>query len=122
MDMKDEGKIDKATRLFEHALQLAPTHPDILNHYGEFLENDQEDIVAADQLYFQALSYSPRHSKAMSNRRRTASIVEQMDEDLFRRIDSKRDMLVAIPETNRALIRAKKEAYFQVPTLPLLRT
>lgn len=50
-EMKKAGKIDKALKLFKHAYALSPTHPDILTHYGEFLE-ETNDIVSADQLYF----------------------------------------------------------------------
>lgn len=53
--MKRQGKADKAQKLFEHAYILAPLHPDVLNHYGEFLEDTQKDIIMADQLYFQVL-------------------------------------------------------------------
>lgn len=116
LDLKKEGKNEKALRLFQHAVSLAPKHPDVLNQYGEFLEDTQKDVMAADQLYFQALTYCPTHSRALTNRLRTASVVEEMDEDLFKRIDAKRDILAAIPDTNRALNRAKKEAYFQVST------
>ncbi|GLH10182.1 Protein adenylyltransferase Fic [Gryllus bimaculatus] len=113
LEMKKAGKHDKALKLFKHAMALAPKHPDILNHYGEFLEETQKDIVAADQLYFRALAYSPRHSGALANRERTARIVEEIDRGTLRRIDSKRDRLSAIPDSNAAFRRAKKEAYFQ---------
>lgn len=114
LDMKRNGKIDKALKLFQHAAALAPKHPDILNHYGEFLEQTQNDIVTADQLYFQALTHSPSHSAALANRQRTARIVEEMDRSTLRRIDEKRDKLSSIPDSNSAFRRAKKEAYFQV--------
>lgn len=53
LELKSLGKIDKAMKLLEHALALAPKHPDILNHYGEMLEEVNEDIIKADQMYFQ---------------------------------------------------------------------
>ena len=53
LEMKRQGKTDKALKLFEHAYILAPLHPDVLNHYGEFLEDTKKDIIMADQLYFQ---------------------------------------------------------------------
>lgn len=114
LEMKSEGKHDKAMKLFQHAAVLAPKHPDILNYYGEFLEETQNDIMLADQLYFQALMYSPDHTKALSNRQRTAALVEEMDRDMLNRIDSKRDQISAVPDSNKGLRRAKKEAYFQV--------
>lgn len=114
LEMKREGKNDKASKLFQHAAVLSPKHPDILNHYGEFLEETQNNIMLADQLYFQALTYCPSHAKAFVNRQRTAGTVEEMDRTMLKRIDGKRDLISAIPDSNKALRRAKKEAYFQV--------
>lgn len=113
LEMKKAGKHDKALKLFKHAMALAPKHPDILNHYGEFLEETHKDVVQADQLYFRALAYSPSHSGALANRERTARIVEEIDRETLRRIDNKRDRLSSIPDSNAAFRRAKKEAYFQ---------
>jgi len=45
---------------------------------------------------------------------RTAVVVEEMDRSWLRKIDEKRNRVSEIPETNVALSRAKKEAYFQV--------
>ena len=101
-------------KLFQHAAALAPKHPDVLTHYGEFLEETQNNIVMADQLYFQALTYSPEHTGAMANRERTAQIVEEMDRSTLHRIDDKRDTLSSIPDSSSSFRRAKKEAYFQV--------
>jgi Tfp pilus assembly protein PilF len=119
LEMKKAGKHDKALKLFKHAAALAPKHPDILNHYGEFLEETQNDIVMADQLYFQALTYSPEHLGALMNRQRTAQIVEDMDRSNLRRIDDKRDTLSNIPDSSSSFSRAKKEVYFQVCLLVL---
>ncbi|GFG33997.1 hypothetical protein Cfor_04864 [Coptotermes formosanus] len=113
LEMKKAGKHDKALKLFQHAAALAPKHPDILTHYGEFLEETQKDIVTADQLYFQALTYSPEHLGALMNRQRTSQIVEDMDRSNLRRIDDKRDTLSNIPDSSSSFCRAKKEAYFQ---------
>lgn len=52
-EMRLEGKEDKALRLFQHAIALAPKHPEVLNKYGEYLEHSRQDIVLADQMYFQ---------------------------------------------------------------------
>jgi len=57
LEMKKQGKMDKALRLFEHAYVLSPLHPDVLNHYGEFMEDTQKDIITADQFYFQVSSF-----------------------------------------------------------------
>uniref|UniRef100_A0A1B6DIV6 Protein adenylyltransferase Fic n=1 Tax=Clastoptera arizonana TaxID=38151 RepID=A0A1B6DIV6_9HEMI len=113
LDLKKMGKLEKALRLIEHALALAPKHPDILNHYGELLEESQKDIIQADQMYFQALTNCPDHSKALANRNRVMQVVEEIDKEVFQRIDKKRDTVSAIPDSNTALQRAKKEAYFQ---------
>lgn len=45
------GKNNKAMKLFEHASAMAPDNADVLNWYGEFLEQ-HHDIVTADELYF----------------------------------------------------------------------
>ncbi|XP_031825316.1 FIC domain protein adenylyltransferase [Nomia melanderi] len=112
-EMKLSGKEAKAVKLFQHAVALAPRHPDILNHYGEFLEYAQNDVIKANEYYVRALNYQPNHEEALINSRRTARIVDELDRRMLRRIDEKRDNLSAIPDKNAALIRAKKEAYFQ---------
>lgn len=53
MEMKAQGKDDKALRLFKHALALAPKNPEVLNKYGEYLEHSRADVISADLLYFQ---------------------------------------------------------------------
>lgn len=112
LEMRNNGKEEKALKLFQHAFALNPTHPDILNHYGEFLEEHSKDVVQAEQLYTRALSVSPGHSRALVNRQRTLPMVEEMDESHLGRIDAKRDQLMTIPESDSALCRIKKEAYF----------
>ncbi|XP_044316691.1 protein adenylyltransferase Fic [Drosophila rhopaloa] len=107
------GKDEKAARLFKHALALAPRHPEVLLRYGEFLEHNQRNIVLADQYYFQALTINPTNFEALTNRQRTADVVQNLDERRLQSLDSKRDALSAIHESNAALRRAKKEAYFQ---------
>lgn len=57
---------------------------------------------------------NPSHEQALTNRMRTAVVVEEMDRMWLRKIDEKRNKVASIPETNVALSRAKKEAYFQV--------
>ncbi|XP_076637376.1 FIC domain protein adenylyltransferase [Colletes latitarsis] len=113
LEMKLSGKQKKAVKLFQHAVALAPRHPDILNHYGEFLEYTQNDIIKANEYYIRALNYQPNHEGALINSQRTARVVEELDRRMLRRIDEKRNALSAIPDNNVALIRAKKEAYFQ---------
>ncbi|KOC63330.1 Adenosine monophosphate-protein transferase FICD like protein [Habropoda laboriosa] len=113
LEMKLSGKQKKAVKLFQHAVALAPRHPDILNHYGEFLEHTQNDVIKANEYYVRALTYQPNHEGALMNSQRTARVVEKLDRRMLRRIDEKRNALSAIPDNNAALIRAKKEAYFQ---------
>jgi len=111
--MKLSGKQKRAVKLFQHAMALAPCHPDVLNYYGEFLEHTQNDIIKANEFYMRALTYEPNHEGALMNSQRTAHVVEELDRKVLRRIDEKRDALSTIPDNNVALIRAKKEAYFQ---------
>jgi hypothetical protein len=49
------GKNHKALKLLEHATAVAPDNPDVLNWYGEFLEQIRHDVVTADELYFKVL-------------------------------------------------------------------
>lgn len=113
LEMKLSGKMKKAIKLFQHAVALAPQHPDVLNRYGEFLEQAQNDIIKANEFYVRALTYEPDHESALTNHQRTAPVVEELDRRMLGRIDEKRNALSSIPESNAALIRAKKEAYFQ---------
>lgn len=113
LDMKSDGKDEKASRLFLHAIALAPKHPEILTKYGEFLEHTKKDVIAADEMYYKALMADPKHDKALENRKRTSQIVEMMDLKRLARLDEKRDALSGVHETNPALRRAKKEAYIQ---------
>lgn len=52
-EMKSMGKGEKALKLIEHGIALAPKNPDLLNCYGELIETLRGDILAADQMYFQ---------------------------------------------------------------------
>ncbi len=112
LEMKENGKLAKAKKLFQHAMALCPRHPDILTNYGEFYENTQ-DFMMADHFYVQALTYAPHHTKALVNRKRTLPVVEELDERRLKRIDGKREQLLQLPESSFALRRIRKEAYFQ---------
>jgi tetratricopeptide (TPR) repeat protein len=113
LEMNAQGKDDKAFRLFQHALALSPKHPEILTKYGEFLEHIHGDIVAADQMYFQALVVQPKHAAALENRLRTAHRVAVIDRERLERLDQKRKALSSIQDSHSGLRRAKKEAYIQ---------
>lgn len=52
-EMKSMGKGEKALKLIEHGIALAPKNPDLLNCYGELIETIRHDVVIADQMYFQ---------------------------------------------------------------------
>ena len=56
-DMRVAGKKEKAEKLFEHAFALAPKHPEVLLRYGEYLEQNQ-NVILADQYYFQVSYYT----------------------------------------------------------------
>lgn len=62
LDLKTQGKLDKALRLLQHAMALAPKHPEILNKYGEYLEHSNSDIINADMMYFQVGPIDPIQS------------------------------------------------------------
>lgn len=116
-EMKKQFKFDKAARLFKHAMALAPRSPDVLNSYGEFLEESRKDLVEADHLFALALAFSSNntdtHSRALANRKRTALRVEELDRAVLRNIEAKKLMFLDIAENSAAMKRAKKEAYFQ---------
>lgn len=50
----------------------------------------------------------------MGNRKRTQIIVDDLDWQQLKRIDEKRDKMSLLSDSNLALRRAKKEAYFLV--------
>lgn len=114
IDMSENGKLTKAMRLFQHAMALVDDDPEILIAYGEFLEKFEKNYLEADHMYARALAISPRNSRALVNRERTSPLVAEIDFQVLRRIDAKRDELVKLPDSNAALRRIKKEAYFQV--------
>ncbi|CAH1980503.1 unnamed protein product [Acanthoscelides obtectus] len=111
ISFKLSGKNHKALKLFEHAAAIAPENPDVLNKYGEFLEQQHQDIVSADELYFKALTYSPDHKAALINRERTAQVVEGLDYNLFKSIDSKNDYLKKRMKMD-SFEAVKKQAYY----------
>lgn len=111
LDMNSEGKRDKALKLFKQAEALSPHHPEILLHYGEFLEED--DIIHAEHLYARALAVSPGNSRAFANRGRTLPKVRQLDQEMLDKIDNKRDELFRIPKGSLAMKRAITEAYYK---------
>lgn len=70
-------------------------------------------VISFDVHQLQALTINPGCSEALTNRQRTAAIVQTIDERRLLELDRKRDALSGIHESSAALRRAKKEAYFQ---------
>jgi len=119
-EMSNLNKNDKAMRLYEHALALAPTNPIVLITFGEFLEaSDNSDLVEADHMFALAIAYSDQQqdpdslTRAVANRKRTALKVEEIDSRTLRHIEKKKLLFLDISDKSAALKRAKKEAYFQ---------
>lgn len=108
---KLSGKKHKAMKLFEHAAAIAPENADVLNSYGEFLEQHQDDILSADELYFKALTYEPNHEAALVNRKRTAPVVDGLDYLLFKHIDERNDFLKTKMKKDE-FGNVKKQAYY----------
>ncbi|KAF5308013.1 hypothetical protein FQR65_LT18290 [Abscondita terminalis] len=112
LGFKLSGKMEKAMKLFEHAAAIAPQNPDVLNRYGEFIEHMHNDVVAADELYYKALTHFPDHKAALTNRKRTAHIVDKLDLEVFRIIDEKRDLLKEKQKTSPIYNIMKRQAYY----------
>lgn len=110
VDARKSGKKEKALKLFQHALALDPSHPEILNEYGEFLEED--DVVKADHLYTCAVLMNDSHSRALRNLRRTSDIVAEIDKKMFDAIDGKLAQFFEISESSRVFERARQEFYY----------
>ena len=114
---KNKGNMQKASKLFKHALALCPKHPVVLNQYGEFLI-EIDDPIEADHMFVKAITFSTsgseENTKALLNRQRTALIVEEIDSRSLKSIDDKKKTFLKINrQDSSALRRAKKEAYFQ---------
>ena len=117
LNFKNKGQNEKALRLFKHAMALCPKHPELLNHYGEFLIDISQDPLEADHLFVKALTYSEKgstqNSRALLNRQKTALIVEEIDTTMLKSIDEKKKSFRRINANSASLKRAKKEAYYQ---------
>lgn len=111
LELKRAGKLEKALKVFQHSLALSPNHPSILTEYGIFLESYNNDIIQADSFYFRALTYDPNYQRALTERQRTAGVVQNIDEERLERLDEKRDVLAQVDPKGAAMKRATKEAY-----------
>ena len=106
-------KIEKARKVFEHALTLDPYNAEILVEYGLFLEYHHRDLIRAEHLYTRALTKQPSNPRALEMKKRTLPLVEEIDQKHFAIIDNLLNELYRIPETNSYLRRAKRDAYYQ---------
>ena len=117
LNLMAKNHMDKARKVFEHAMALSPNNPKILNRYGEFIEEQDQDALRADFMYTKALIYSnfgsEEHNRALENRRRTSAMVDEIDSNYLSDIDDKKKQLQRISDKNPAFRRAKKEAYYQ---------
>ncbi|XP_074868409.1 protein adenylyltransferase FICD [Carettochelys insculpta] len=111
LEMKRQGKREKAHKLFMYALKMDPDYVDALNEFGIFSE-EEKDIIQADYLYSKALTLSPCNEKALINRDRTLPLVEEIDQRYFSIIDSKVKKVMSIPKGNSALRRVMEESYY----------
>ncbi|XP_062814800.1 protein adenylyltransferase FICD [Anolis carolinensis] len=111
LEMKRQGKREKAHKLFRHALKMDPDYVDALTEFGLFSE-EEKDILQADFLYSKALTIAPRHEKALVSRDRTLPLVEEIDQRYFSIIDSKVRKVMSIPKGNSALRRVMEESYY----------
>ncbi|XP_047741674.1 protein adenylyltransferase FICD [Hyalella azteca] len=60
------GRYEKAGKLLERAVALAPTLPQALLALGEHLERQEGDLVRADLFYVRALMLAPDNPRAIS--------------------------------------------------------
>ncbi|VDK52443.1 unnamed protein product [Anisakis simplex] len=110
---RKKGNMRRAETIIEHALALAPNHPDILTEYGIIIETTRKNLVEAEQLYTRALSYDPHHTEALTRRARTLPLVEEIDKNMLKELRRKRAYFLRIPRNNSALKRAMRESYFK---------
>ena len=86
--LKKRNHFEKAKKVFLHALALSPKNSEILNKFGEFIEETEKDVLEADGMYTRALLYSDaeteQHTRALQNRKRTAVLVDQIDSNVLK--------------------------------------
>ncbi|KAJ8263664.1 hypothetical protein COCON_G00161210 [Conger conger] len=111
VEMKKQGKREKAHKLLVHALNMNPEFVEALTELGTILE-EQKDVIQADHLYTKALAISPCNEKALVSRDRTLPLVEEIDQRHFSIIDGKVRRLMSIPKGNSALRRTMEETYY----------
>ncbi|VDN17425.1 unnamed protein product [Gongylonema pulchrum] len=109
---RKRGNIRKAENIIQHALALAPNHPDVLTEYGIVIEIGRKDLVQAEEYYTRALSYNPHHPEALMRRAKTLPLVEEIDKEMLRKLEKKRSYFLHIPRTSTALRQVMRESYF----------
>lgn len=109
----DENKLDKARKLFEHALSLDPSNSELLIEYGQFVEHYQKDFIRAEHFYSRALVKQPSNHRALELKKRTLPLVEEIDQKYLIFIDNLLKEFYRIPDNNPYLRRAKRESYYR---------
>lgn len=109
--MKRQGKREKVYKFFLYVFKMDSDFVDAFNEFGIFLEEDK-DIIQADYLYIRVLIISFYYEKALVNRDRTLSLVEEIDQRYFSIIDSKVKKVMFIFKGNFALRRVMEETYY----------
>ncbi|ESO03201.1 hypothetical protein HELRODRAFT_100335 [Helobdella robusta] len=111
--MTKQGRLERALKIYLHALALDPHHSDLLNSYGEFLELYKDDVVTAEHHYCKALAFNPSHDRALQNHKRTLPLVEELDRMRFTQVDAKLKSLLRVPDNHPGLRRVTSEQYFR---------
>uniref|UniRef100_A0A4W5NCC9 Protein adenylyltransferase FICD n=1 Tax=Hucho hucho TaxID=62062 RepID=A0A4W5NCC9_9TELE len=111
VEMKKQGKREKAHKLLVHVLNMNPGFVEALTELGTILE-EEKDVVQADHLYTKALAISPCNVRALVSRDRSLPLVEELDQRHFGVIDSKVSRMMSIPKGNSALRRVMEETYY----------
>ena len=65
-NMQEEGKMDKAAKIYTYALSLDPQNTDALTSYGEYLEKHKKDILKAEHFYTKVVWIEPEHDQVIS--------------------------------------------------------
>lgn len=112
LNIQNEGKLDKAGKIYTHALSLDPENTDALVSYGEYLELYKKDVIKAEHFYTKVINMKPNHNKASLNLKRASPIVNKLDRLMLDKLDDLLRTFYEIPATSSALKRAKREAYF----------
>lgn len=112
LSMQNEGKIDKAAKIYKYALSLDPNNIEALTFYGEYLELHKKDVIKAEHFYSKVLTKEPSNDKALLNLRRTLPLVNKLDRIMLDQLDLLLKEFYKIPLSSSALRRAKRESYF----------